>query len=92
MIVWEYSELYCISYIDRYLPITEKWADFFTEFFEENYSELMKKIKFDYSFTLFFEKVFHEELLVLDKFYVQENPKSADWRYDVNTLNYLEEA
>ena len=92
MIVWEYSELYCISYIDRYLPITEKWADFFTEFFEENYSELMKKIKFDYSFTLFFEKVFHEELLVLDKFYVQENPKSADWRYGVNTLNYLEEA
>ena len=92
MIVWEYSELYCISYIDRYLPITEKWADFFTEFFEENYSELMKKIKFDYSFTLFFEKIFHEELLVLDKFYVQENPKSADWRYGVNNLGYLEEA
>lgn len=91
MIVWEYSELYCISYIDRYLPITEKWADFFTEFFEENYSELMKKIKFDYSFTLFFEKIFHEELLVLDKFYVQENPKSADWRYGVNNLGYLEE-
>lgn len=92
MIVWEYSELYCISYIDRYLPITEKWADFFTEFFEENYSELMKKIKFDYSFTLFFEKIFHEELLILDKFYVQENPKSADWRNGVNNLGYLEEA
>jgi len=92
MILWEYSELYCISYIDRYLPITEKWADFFAEFFEDNYSELMKKkIKFDYNFTLFFEKVFHDELLELDKFYVQENPKSSDWRYGINTLSDLEE-
>jgi hypothetical protein len=92
MILWEYSELYCISYIDRYLSITEKWADFFAEFFEDTYGELMKKkIKFDYNFTLFFEKVFHDELLELDKFYVQENPKSSDWRYGINTLSDLEE-
>ena len=92
MILWEYSEIYYISYIDRYLPITEKWAEFFAEFFEDSYYELMKKkIKFDYSFTSFFEKIFHDELLELDKFYVQENPKSSDWRYGINTLSGLEE-
>lgn len=92
MILWEYSEIYYISYIDRYLPITEKWAEFFAEFFEDSYYELMKKkIKFDYSFSSFFEKIFHDELLELDKFYVQENPKSSDWRYGVNTLSGLEE-
>ena len=92
MILWEYSEIYYISYIDRYLPITEKWAEFFAEFFEDSYYELMKKkIKFDYSFSSFFEKIFHDELLELDKFYVQENPKSSDWRYGINTLSGLEE-
>ena len=52
---------------------------------------MKKKIKFDYSFASFFEKIFHDELLELDKFYVQENPKSSDWRYGINTLSGLEE-
>jgi hypothetical protein len=82
MILWEYSETYCLSYIDKYLPVTEKWATFFSEFLQDTYEDLIgNKISFDYYFTLYFEKIFHEELLELDKFYIKENPKALDWRY-----------
>ena len=81
-ILWDYSKTYCLDYISKFSSLTEKWAEFFELFFEDNYFNfIFNKINIDDYFCSNFEKIFHEELLEIDKFYVKENSKSADWRY-----------
>lgn len=89
-IVYDYAETYYIDYYDRYLPVTDKWASLFSDFFQEEYSDLKKVSEFikDYSFDIFFGVFFQEELKEFDKFYVKEVDLKEDWRFNKN-LGYL---
>lgn len=82
-IVYDYCKNYAM-YIDS-STLEQKWGCLFLDMFDEKYNSIIKN-KIIYEDYEMFSKVFKEELIEFDKFFVLETDKKYDWRFNYGII------